>query len=173
MSGGGESRDRTEFERAVEGATPLPDRDKLVERPKTLRRRRAREDAPGTVAFEIDRLGERVEGIAPGGDRSLLRRLRSREYPPDVRIDLHGFDVASARRRVHEALAAAHAEGDRCVLVIHGRGRGSEAGPVLKEALLDWIAEPAVAPLVLAFATAAPGDGGVGATYVLLRRERD
>jgi DNA-nicking Smr family endonuclease len=44
---------------------------------------------------------------------------------------------------------------------------------VLKEALPDWIAEPVVAPLVLAFATAAPGDGGVGATYVLLRRERD
>jgi DNA-nicking Smr family endonuclease len=44
---------------------------------------------------------------------------------------------------------------------------------VLKEALPEWIAEPAVAPLVLAFATAAPGDGGVGATYVLLRRERD
>jgi DNA-nicking Smr family endonuclease len=172
MPGGGGSRDRSEFERAVEGATPIPDRDKLAEPPKTLRRRRAREDAAG-VAFEIDRLGERVEGIAPGGDRSLLRRLRSREYPPDVRIDLHGFDAASARRRVHEALAAARAEGDRCVLVIHGRGRGSEAGPVLKEALLDWIAEPGVAPLVLAFATAAPGDGGVGATYVLLRRERD
>ena len=63
-------------------------------------------------------------------------------------------------------------EGGRCVLVIHGRGRHSEAAPVLKEALLGWLAEPPVGSLVLAFSSARGGDGGVGATYVLLRRDR-
>ena len=65
-----------------------------------------------------------------------------------------------------------HAEAGRCVLVIHGRGRHSETEPILKEALLGWLAEPPVGPLVLAFSNALGGDGGVGATYVLLRRER-
>jgi DNA-nicking Smr family endonuclease len=73
---------------------------------------------------------------------------------------------------LHETLARVHAEGGRCVLVIHGRGRHSETEPILKEALLDWLAEPPVGSLVLAFSSALGRDGGVGATYVLLRRER-
>ena len=56
--------------------------------------------------------------------------------------------------------------------MVHGRGRHSDAEPVLKEALLDWLAEPPLHQMVMAFASAAGGDGGVGATYVLLRRER-
>jgi DNA-nicking Smr family endonuclease len=166
-----EDRDRTEFEKAMSDTAPLEGRDKVRPAPKTLRRRRRREDAEG-VQFQIDRLGERHEGSAPGTDRALLRRLRNGEIPRDARIDLHGLAAAAARARVHETLTRVHAEGGRCVLVIHGRGRHSETEPTLKEALLGWLAEPPVGPLVLAFSSALGGDGGVGATYVLLRRER-
>lgn len=164
-------RNGTEFEKAMSDTVPLEDRDKLRTPPKTLRRRRRRGEAEG-VQFEIDRLGEKHEGIAPGTDRALLRRLRNGEIPRDARIDLHGFAAAAARARVHETLARVHAEGGRCVLVIHGRGRHSETEPILKEALLGWLAEPPAGPLVMAFSSALGGDGGVGATYVLLRRER-
>ncbi|MFQ5418592.1 MAG: Smr/MutS family protein, partial [Myxococcota bacterium] len=58
----------------------------------------------------------------------------------------------------------------RCVLVIHGRGRGSADGPVLKSALPGWLALPPLGASVMAFASAPPGDGGAGATVVLLRR---
>jgi DNA-nicking Smr family endonuclease len=166
-----QDRDRTEFEKAMSDTTPLEDRDKVKPPPKTLRRRKRRAEAEG-VHFEIDRLGERHEGIAPGTDRALLRRLRNGEIPRDARIDLHGLLAAAARARVHETLGRVHAEGGRCVLVIHGRGRHSETEPILKEALLDWLAQPPVAPLVMAFSSALGGDGGVGATYVLLRRDR-
>jgi DNA-nicking Smr family endonuclease len=166
-----EDRDRTEFEKAMSDTTPLEGRDKVCPPPKTLRRRRHRGDVEG-VQFEVDRLGERHEGSAPGTDRALLRRLRTGEIPRDARVDLHGLAAAAARARVHETLTRVHAEGGRCVLVIHGRGRHSETEPILKEALLAWLAEPPVGPLVLAFSSALGGDGGVGATYVLLRRER-
>ena len=53
---------------------------------------------------------------------------------------------------------------------MHGRGRHSEAEPVLKDALLEWLAEPPVGEKVLAFTSARGRDGGVGATYVLVRR---
>jgi len=165
--------DDSEFREAMSEAKPFEDRDKLREAPKTLRRRKRRVDAPDqTAAFEIDRLGERIEGIAPGIDRDVLRRLRSGEIKRDARLDLHGLHAPAARRRVHERLRSVHAEGGRCVLVIHGRGRHSEGEPVLKDALLEWLAEPPVASLVMAFASASGGDGGVGATYVLLRSER-
>ena len=41
---------------------------------------------------------------------------------------------------------------------------------VLKQAFLDWLAEPPLGSRVLAFTSARGRDGGVGATYVLLRR---
>ena len=164
--------DASEFRDAVSDATPLDEQDKLRPRPKTLRRRRRRVDASVQgVAFEIDRLGERVEGVAPGIDRAVLSQLRNAKYPRDARLDLHGLRAPAARQRVHQELRRVHEQGGRCVLVIHGRGRHSESEPVLKEALLEWLAEPPVAPLVMAFASASGGDGGVGATYVLLRSE--
>ena len=70
---------------------------------------------------------------------------------------------------MHEVLLEARRQGNCCVLVIHGRGSHSPDGPVLKQALIDWLAEPPVGSNVLAFASAKGGDGGVGATYVLLR----
>lgn len=167
MATGGDGSD---FEKAMSDAKPLDDQDKVV-RPKTLRRRRRvrRDDSGTTVSFDLEHNGERVDGLAPGVDHGLLRKLRNGEIAWNARVDLHGLDEVSARRRVHEVLLEARRQGDRCVLVIHGRGSHSQGGAVLKEALLDWLAEPPVGSDVLAFASAKGGDGGVGATYVLLR----
>lgn len=163
--------DASEFRDAMKDATPLDGRDKLRP-PVTVRRRRRRADEdPQAPAFEIDRIGEKIEGIAAGVDRAHLRKLRSAEIPRDARLDLHGFTEAEAKRRVRDTLLQVRGEGGRCVLVIHGRGRHSPGEPVLKEALLEWLAEPPLGPVVMAFASASGGDGGVGATYVLLRRE--
>jgi DNA-nicking Smr family endonuclease len=114
--------------------------------------------------------GERVEGRAPGIDRKHLRRLRSGDVRVDVRVDLHGLHGPEAREAVREALIGAAEAGLRCALVIHGRGQRSESGPVLKQALTRWLAEPPLGARVMAFASATPADGGTGATYVLLRR---
>ena len=64
--------------------------------------------------------------------------------------------------------------GHRCVLIVHGRGHNSkDHTPVLKERLKSWLARGAAArKVVLAFTTARPCDGGAGALYVLLRRDR-
>jgi DNA-nicking Smr family endonuclease len=43
---------------------------------------------------------------------------------------------------------------------------------VLKRRLIGWLSRSAWARYVLAFASARPCDGGVGALYVLLRRRR-
>ena len=127
------------------------------------------DDAAASVSFEIDRIGERHEGLAPGVDHGLLRKLRNGEIARDARLDLHGLDAVSARRSVHDKLLELKGAGGRCLLVIHGRGKRSAGGPVLKDALPAWLGEPQVAPHVLAFASATGGDGGVGATYVLLK----
>jgi DNA-nicking Smr family endonuclease len=122
--------------------------------------------------FEIARSGERCEGVAKGVDRAHLRRLRRGEVDVERRLDLHGMTGAEARPALANVLREAAAAGVRCVLVVHGRGLHSEAGAVLKDGVVSWLTAPPLAPLVLAFSSALPRDGGAGASYVLLRRRR-
>jgi DNA-nicking Smr family endonuclease len=133
---------------------------------------RGDEEGGGGRRFEVARTGERVEGIAAGIDRAHLRRLKRGEIEPARRIDLHGQERRSARPLVERELRAAYEAGERCVAFVHGRGLRSEAGPVLKEALLEWLQAPPLSAVVLAFASAPPQEGGTGALHVLLRRKR-
>jgi DNA-nicking Smr family endonuclease len=123
------------------------------------------------TSFEFDvRPGGAVDGWASGFDRRRLRELRSGEIEPDAEIDLHGMTRAQAHRSLTAALRDAIAQQQRCVLVVHGRGARSSAGPVLRDALPEWLAEPPHGASVLAFAAGEAQRGG--ATYVLLRRAR-
>lgn len=127
---------------------------------------------PDGGGFAVERLGERSEGLAAGVDRKHLLRLRRGEQPVERRLDLHGLTAAEAKRRLAEELASAQKAGERCVLVIHGRGLHSEGGAVLREGVVDWLTSAPNAARVMAFASARPADGGPGASYVLLRRVR-
>lgn len=124
------------------------------------------------MSFEIERQGERVVGLAKGIDRAHRDRLARGEVEIDVELELHGLREQEARALVRAAVEEAYQEGDRCLLVIHGRGKGSESGSVLKEGLPEWLSTPPAGRRVMAFATALPRDGGSGASYVLLRRMR-
>jgi DNA-nicking Smr family endonuclease len=110
------------------------------------------------------------EGCARRDDvaAKTLARLARGDPDPECDVDLHGLDASAARRRVRDALTEARDEGMRCARVIHGRGRHSESGAVLRERLPGWLTEPPLADAVLAFARSAR-DGG-GSTLVLLRR---
>ncbi|MBW2242916.1 MAG: Smr/MutS family protein [Deltaproteobacteria bacterium] len=124
------------------------------------------------MSFDIERRGEHLLGLAKGIDRAHRDRLSRGEVEIDVELDLHGLGEPDARSLVRAAVEDAYQEGDRCLLVIHGRGRGSEFGSVLREGLPEWLTAPPAGRRVMAFATALPRDGGPGASYVLLRRKR-
>src|SRR5579885_1468784 len=116
---------------------------------------------------------ERVEGMVVGLDPRLVRRLRRGDFAWQAHLDLHGMTAAAARTEVERFLLRAVRAGHRCVLIVHGRGLNSkDRTPVLKERLKGWLSHGALARSVLAFASARPCDGGAGALYVLLRRDR-
>ncbi|HEX9103014.1 MAG TPA: Smr/MutS family protein [Polyangia bacterium] len=125
----------------------------------------------GTGLFDISATDEYIEGIGPGIDKRLLRKLRAGDYALQAHLDLHGHTSDEARVEVEKFLTTARADGRRCVLIIHGRGHGSKEGiPVLKERLKVWLTRGRIGRGVLAFCTARPADGGAGAVYVLLRK---
>ncbi len=105
-------------------------------------------------------------------DARTLDRLKRGRLRPEARIDLHGMTQDQAHRALSAFLARAQGDGQRCVLVVTGKGRISEGGGVLRTQTPNWLNAPAIRPLVLAFAPAQPRDGGAGALYVLLRRSR-
>jgi DNA-nicking Smr family endonuclease len=127
----------------------------------------------GSGSFDIADTVEFIEGAVAGLDRRLVRRLRAGEFAYQAHLDLHGMTADEARGAVDRFLARAHQQGHRCVLIIHGRGLNSkDQVPVLKNRLAAWLARGAWARLVLAFTSARPVDGGAGALYLLLRRQR-
>jgi DNA-nicking Smr family endonuclease len=127
----------------------------------------------GDGPFELAESEEYIEGRMPGVDPRVVRRLHKGEFTVQADVDLHGRDAESAHRLVSRLVADAHAKGLRCVRVVHGRGLRSPNGvPVLKASLPRWLSRGPTRHLVLAWATAPRHDGGAGATYVLLRRER-
>jgi DNA-nicking Smr family endonuclease len=126
-------------------------------------------DGDGT--FDISDTDEYIEGLGPGIDRRLLRRLRNGDFAVQGHVDLHGMTRDEAKLRVTKFVDESRRAGRRCVLIVHGRGLHSKDQiPVLKEAVRTWLERGPVARAVLAFATARPHDGGAGAVYVLLRR---
>ncbi len=122
------------------------------------------------VRFEVTDDGTRTSGRRLDVPPSLLRELRRGVLPIDGRLDLHGFGAQAARERLLEFLRAQRARGERCVLVIHGKGAHSIGGGVLRGEISAWLSQGRAREHVAAFATAREDDGGEGAVYVALRR---
>ncbi len=111
-------------------------------------------------------------GASAGLDKRTAQRLKRGQLAIDGRIDLHGMTQAEAHGALTAYLERAQGPTRRCILVITGKGRVSENGGVLRLMVPRWLNAPANRARVLAIAPAQPKDGGAGALYVLLRRQR-
>ncbi len=171
--GGGTDSDRDTDESFADAfgddVSPLRGRDDRVADAPAARPGYDRREAAVFIHPDPDEPGL---GFADGISDAQRRRLERGRIPCERRVDLHGMRAEEARRHCLDELSEAIDAGERCVLVVHGRGKNSKQAPVLRQALPGWLAEPRLAGRVLAFAPAQPADGGNGATYVLLRRTR-
>lgn len=115
--------------------------------------------------------GDVVRFRAAGVQERVLRRLRQGEPRPEADLDLHGLTGKLALEFLPRFIADAYAVGRRSLLIVHGKGHRSEHGqPKLKTLVCDWLAG---CPIVQAFCSARPDDGGTGAVYVLLKAKQD
>lgn len=110
-------------------------------------------------------------GRAAGVDRRTAERLRRGQLEIEARLDLHGMTQAAAHAALNRFVASAYAAGRRCILVITGKGARDGTG-VLRQAVPRWLNEAPLRPAIIAIARAQPRDGGDGALYVLLKRQR-
>ncbi len=99
-----------------------------------------------------------------GVDGATAERLRRGKIEPEAVLDLHGLTQAQAHTRLVTFVRRGHEMGNRCLLVITGKGA------VLRELLPRWLEELRAA--VTGVQSAHVRHGGGGAFYVYLRRKR-
>lgn len=108
-------------------------------------------------------------------ERRTVRALARGRAQADATLDLHGMTQVEAHGRLLGFLRRAQGSGHSLVLVITGRGApasgGGERG-ILRRVVPHWLSLPELRPLVLGFEEAGTRQGGSGALYVRLRRNR-
>lgn len=100
-------------------------------------------------------------------DKRTRERFESGKMQIEATLDLHGYDRGRARQALNGFLIRAWEEAKRCVLVVTGKGQG-----ILRSQVPEWVEEPDLRSIVLRVSPARQRDGGNGAFYVLLRRQR-
>ena len=117
-------------------------------------------------------------GDTPGLDKRSAQRLKRGQMQIEARLDLHGHRQDEAHRALNGFIASAADAGKRCVLVITGKGMRLDATSyerqigVLREMVPRWLNEEPNRSRILSFNHATQADGGTGALYVLLKRQR-
>jgi DNA-nicking Smr family endonuclease len=126
------------------------------------------EDAPMPVADHP----EYIEGWIGIAGRKFLPQLRNERYSIQGQLDLHGFNRIEAQIAVEDYIIAMSRLQSCCIKIIHGRGMNSPTNrAILKEDLQRLLKTRRMARYVVAYASAPSCDGGVGAVYILLRRQ--
>jgi DNA-nicking Smr family endonuclease len=157
-------RTSSKLERAAAGDPAAADLD-------TAARDQMRSLVAEGLRFETVDDGEHIEGRRLDLDPRDLRRLRRGQYAVDGRLDLHGLGADEARHAVEAFVKKRSQDGDRVVLVVHGKGNHSPRGQaVLRGEIAAWLSQGRSARHVAAFATAPDDHGGTGALLVLLAR---
>lgn len=114
---------------------------------------------------------DHIEGTTRRADEHLLEGLRNGNYSIQAHLDLHGLTRQDAREAVEGFILKSVRGGISCVRIVHGVGRHSDRQvPVLRDSLKAWFRMKRFARYVVAFCSARPADGGLGAVYVLLKR---
>ena len=116
--------------------------------------------------------------VQPGTtlDGSWDRRLAGGGVQPDLVVDLHGHNLATAYDLLDRRLEQGIAMGARLILLITGKPPQGDRWPTgrgaIRAAVGDWLAASRHAAQIAAVRAAHPRHGGAGALYIVLRRRR-
>jgi len=108
-----------------------------------------------------------LEFSRPGVQHGVYKNLRMGKYEIQSRLDLHRHTVEQARSALWIFVDDCQKHSVRCALITHGKGEHLARPAVLKSCVNHWLKQ---FDQVLAFHTAQKYHGGLGATYVLIKK---
>jgi DNA-nicking Smr family endonuclease len=163
---------------------PRRKRNPKAAEPPTARKPEAPRIAPKPLP--VARVAAAPKPAKPRGlvlDGATSERLKKGKVEPDAVIDLHGMTQAQAHARLVAFVRRGHERGERCLLVITGKGSVSSKGDargfvmpersaagVLRTMAPLWLEE--MRALVVGVQSAHRKHGGDGAFYVYLKRTK-
>ena len=168
------------WEEVRKGVKPLSDKNFLPSQPpqvsklmKEIISKRSAEVypiwPPKPLEIYLPFTSEYMEGKKECVSNETLRRLREGKFSVKAVLNLRRLTVREALLALEEFFKRAIELRYSCVLAIHGRGLSSPNGePVIKPLFRNWLERGPFRRYVLAYTSARPCDGGLGATYVLL-----
>lgn len=125
----------------------------------------AQRETPSPIIYNTRNVARQ---ISDGGiDKRLFQRLKRGNIPIEDDIDLHGCDEKTARLKVKNFIYDCYAQHKRCLLIMTGKGKG-----ILQKSIRQYIDHCDICDMILATSTAQPKDGGSGAIYIYLRKNK-
>ncbi|MFO7909865.1 DNA endonuclease SmrA [Vreelandella aquamarina] len=158
------------------GRTNLADTGK--KRSQATEAQRARREAAQAVLDERNFLSDDfvdllpphdpVEFLREGVQQAVVDKLRQGGYPVQAQLHLIRRPLAESRRLLFPFIQDAYSHDLRSVMIVHGRGREMDSpANVLRSYLAKWLQQ---FEEVQAYTSAQSSDGGLGATWVMLRK---
>lgn len=123
---------------------------------------------PITVIKQVDPLAF-LEYQRPGVQHGVYKNLRMGKYEIQSRLDLHRHTVEQARNSLKRFVEDCYQHSIRCALITHGKGEVRQEPAKLKSCVNHWLRQ---FDQVLAFHSAQKQHGGLGATYVLIKKDK-
>ncbi len=131
------------------------------------------DDVMRSVDFELEFTEEYMHGYVRDLDSKIFQQLKAGALSCQAHLDMHGLNSEQAFDNLLFFIRESYLQNRRCLLIVTGRGKNSPGGrSVLKEEIQSWLTRDPLHRIVLAFCTAQPKDGGAGALYVLLRKQK-
>lgn len=164
------SAEKENFEDLLDGHTDDAQKD-IIE---------SAEGAPAEIEIPLVSKNKVKENQSAQLDRRTFDKLRKGKMLIEARLDLHGMSREVAHAAVKNFIISSQERGLRTVIIITGKGKSKSTSDewlvrgkgVLKENVPYWLEGVELRPYVLKFISAQPKDGGTGALYVYLKRQR-
>lgn len=174
-------RDEMDFSALVGDVKPLPRHNRADTGPRRqqpseaqLARRERAESAVEERNFLSDDFVDLVPAFDPiefrreGIQQGVVDKLKHGGYPVQAQLHLLRRPLAECRGLIFPFIQDTYANDLRSVLIVHGRGRDIDSPPnVLRSYVAKWLLQ---FDEVQAYISAQPSDGGLGATWVMLRK---
>jgi len=112
--------------------------------------------------FTTCKVDEDLFFVRDGLQQKIIKKLRQGKMSIAACLDLHGMTIPKANLALQKFLFICQQKELRNVLIIHGKGSA-----IIKSAINTWLRNY---PDTLAFCSAKPKDGGLGAIYLLLNK---
>lgn len=174
-------QDKALFHQAMEGVTPLAQKNKINDEPKHALQYNKHSAASDDESWDEDYfLPNEYAEIITGNEQltycnssvsdRLFRKLKRGKIVIEDELDLHGLTIEQSSKQVSAFINFCLKNQLRTTRIIHGKGNTVVPSVAkLKTQLNAWLKEH---PMVLAFCSCQPTHGGTGALYVLLKKQR-